>query len=441
MQTKYLATIIIYILIFTVSPIQAQIHWTRNENNPILPTWGGSIDDPSGYKYTLAPSVLYDSNGNIYKCWFGSLAYGYGTSFSISSAISMNGIEWYVYSKNPILTTTPGTFDGRNIDQAYVIHDQEGYKMYYNGYDNISNKYGIGLATSQDGIHWQKYAGNPILTGKTDLNSWEKNILYPVVYLTEGGYFMYYTGTDGLVGKTGLAVSDDGITWTRYAQNPVLSYGASRDWDEKNASCAAICKVDSIWYMLYLGSGNGSFTKTSLGLATSTDGINWNKSKSNPIMVPTSYSSWEDYHLGRGTLLFRNNMFHFWYCAENYANGNWQVGYATSVYEPLSANIQLPLPSEFKVHQNYPNPFNPSTVIQYDVPSRGRIKVTVFDILGREVRQLIDEEKDPGLHQIIWDGKANDGSISSNGVYFSRIDYIRGSEVESSTSIKMVFVK
>ena len=73
-------------------------------------------------------------------------------------------------------------------------------------------------------------------------------------------------------------------------------------------------------------------------------------------------------------------------------------------------------PSAFKLFQNYPNPFNPSTTIQYEIPKESFVKIIVYDILGREVKKLLDEEKPAGEYQIKLDTKD-----LSNGVYFYQL--------------------
>ncbi len=71
---------------------------------------------------------------------------------------------------------------------------------------------------------------------------------------------------------------------------------------------------------------------------------------------------------------------------------------------------------DFSLNQNYPNPFNPTTAIEYSLPQDGHISIRVFDLLGQEVKTLVNEYKFAGEHQIQFDG-----SNLSNGVYFYRI--------------------
>ena len=68
-----------------------------------------------------------------------------------------------------------------------------------------------------------------------------------------------------------------------------------------------------------------------------------------------------------------------------------------------------------------PNPFNPSTKIAFDLPKRGTVKLTVYDMRGRAVRNLIDEVMDPGVHDAVWNGRGDDGAKQAAGVYLMRL--------------------
>ena len=69
-------------------------------------------------------------------------------------------------------------------------------------------------------------------------------------------------------------------------------------------------------------------------------------------------------------------------------------------------------PKEFALYQNYPNPFNPNTTIEFEIPNRRLIRLKVFDILGNEVTELLNEERTAGSYKI----EFNTSSLSS-GVY------------------------
>jgi hypothetical protein len=86
--------------------------------------------------------------------------------------------------------------------------------------------------------------------------------------------------------------------------------------------------------------------------------------------------------------------------------------------------------------QNRPNPFNPSTAIRFVIPERSRVSVGVYDAGGRIVRTLVDDTRDAGEHEIVWDGRDDRGVSQSSGVYFYRMQ--AGKQVESR---KMVLLK
>ena len=79
---------------------------------------------------------------------------------------------------------------------------------------------------------------------------------------------------------------------------------------------------------------------------------------------------------------------------------------------------QIPnsLPKKFRLEQNYPNPFNPTTTIQFALPKPSSVTLKLFDILGREIAVLVDEDFQPGEYKVVFDAR----SLSS-GVYFYQI--------------------
>ena len=80
------------------------------------------------------------------------------------------------------------------------------------------------------------------------------------------------------------------------------------------------------------------------------------------------------------------------------------------------------LPTEFAIAQNYPNPFNPTTNIKYQLPVDGLVKIKIFDMLGREVRTLVNQDQKAGYYTIEWDATNNSGRKAASGVYFYQIE-------------------
>jgi protein involved in polysaccharide export with SLBB domain len=75
------------------------------------------------------------------------------------------------------------------------------------------------------------------------------------------------------------------------------------------------------------------------------------------------------------------------------------------------------LPTDYALYQNYPNPFNPSTIISYALPKQSNVTVKIYDMLGREVKTLVDDFKNAGMHEITWNADNNYGSKVSSGTY------------------------
>ncbi len=78
---------------------------------------------------------------------------------------------------------------------------------------------------------------------------------------------------------------------------------------------------------------------------------------------------------------------------------------------------QDPLPLGFRVYQNYPNPFNPITTIQYDLRGNGLVNITIYDMLGRKVKTLVNTNQDAGYKSVIWNATNEQGNPVSAGVY------------------------
>jgi len=79
------------------------------------------------------------------------------------------------------------------------------------------------------------------------------------------------------------------------------------------------------------------------------------------------------------------------------------------------------MPIEFELHQNYPNPFNPVTTIQYELPQRSDVQITIYDMLGRKVTTLVSETQDAGFKSIQWNATNDHGKPVSAEVYLYQI--------------------
>ena len=79
------------------------------------------------------------------------------------------------------------------------------------------------------------------------------------------------------------------------------------------------------------------------------------------------------------------------------------------------------LPFQYALHQNYPNPFNPVTTLRYDLPEQSDVTITIYDMLGRQVKTLINQTQDAGYRSVIWDATNDYNKLVSAGIYLYQI--------------------
>ena len=87
----------------------------------------------------------------------------------------------------------------------------------------------------------------------------------------------------------------------------------------------------------------------------------------------------------------------------------------------LNTAWERSLPLEFSLYQNYPNPFNPATIFRYDLPKNTNVKLTIYDLMGKIVKNLVSDQQNPGYKLIQWNSTNNKGQPVSAGMYFYTI--------------------
>jgi glucuronoarabinoxylan endo-1,4-beta-xylanase len=98
------------------------------------------------------------------------------------------------------------------------------------------------------------------------------------------------------------------------------------------------------------------------------------------------------------------------------ASGNFSVDITTSI------ESENAIPAEFELDQNYPNPFSSSTVISYKLNKQADVQITIYDVLGREVKKINSANQSAGIHGVLWDAKNDLGRKMAAGVYFYQMN-------------------
>jgi FlgD Ig-like domain len=98
----------------------------------------------------------------------------------------------------------------------------------------------------------------------------------------------------------------------------------------------------------------------------------------------------------------------------------------------LIENIQ---PGKFELKQNYPNPFNPETYISFSLPEASKVKINIYDINGRLINTLAEQEFSNGEHTLVWDGKDSRNNVVASGVYYYRLTSEAYNQIKKMTLI------
>lgn len=216
----------------------------------------------------------------------------------------------------------------------------------------------------------------------------------------------------------------------RYTHNPVpdISY--------------VYYRIDSITGNLYRLNENlngecflDSLNGQSLDSARVTCGFGWqqgwNRYSSEQFIIfsqnyPSKKSTWSNYFEGGGYTNYVTGMGRV--KTYSFSNMNFSISQLqgciingmllgdTSIFVGINY-ISSEAPQSFSLSQNYPNPFNPTTNIKFDVPKAGFIRLTVFDVLGKEIQKLVNEHLSPGTYNFDFDA-----SHLPSGVYYYKLE-------------------
>jgi len=116
---------------------------------------------------------------------------------------------------------------------------------------------------------------------------------------------------------------------------------------------------------------------------------------------------------------------------------------AMRVDQPVGGITERPTgtPSTWALSQNFPNPFNPTTRLGYELPQAAKVRITVFDILGREIRTLVNGQHGPGTFYSDWDARDDNGVPVSSGTYLVRMEAVARSGQGAMVFRKIVYLK
>ena len=166
-------------------------------------------------------------------------------------------------------------------------------------------------------LAFQDYASNPVISPG---GGWEGDNIYALSVLTnpdgspiiEGGVMRgYYGGFDGTNDRIGTATSSNGLTWTKYGSNPVITIGAVGTFDALHVNDPCVVKAGSTYYLWY--SAAHPPNDGQIGLATSSDGVTWTKYGSAPVMAENDGLGAYEYFVNTPSVIYEDSVFRMWY--------------------------------------------------------------------------------------------------------------------------------
>ena len=172
-----------------------------------------------------------------------------------------------------------------------------------------------GVACSDDGLTWRRAKDSPILSvHDPDCGDWEKSCIYqPWLVEHEGRFYDFYNAARGGIEQTGLATSTDLFAWKRHAGNPII-HNRQGGYDEKFCSDPKVFRDGDHWTMIYFGVGQGG---AHIMVAFSRDLVHWTSHPEPLYKAGGNPSGLDKQYAHKISLVYepRNEIFYLYYCA------------------------------------------------------------------------------------------------------------------------------
>ena len=293
----------------TATPENDIFHFYKD--NPVL----RRSDDPDWDNVFIDPGAMIHTDG-MFHMFFNGIN-GFPAPVGVGYATSSDGYHWKREVNEPVLKATQ--LEGSNIlgsnlfVTSVVIEDNGTWALYFYTLSgsNFNGQGEIGRATAPTPTGPWVIDSDPVLSPGAE-GSWDDvQVTSPNVLHVNNGYIMYYDGhASSTTSMIGMASSTDGIHWTKHddpsttepefaESDPVLTTSAD-GWDSVRVIDPNVVRTSDGWTMVYLvttGGGKFSAGTYSFGVATSTDGTHWEKSRQNPVLSNKNHNFWSASYL------------------------------------------------------------------------------------------------------------------------------------------------
>jgi predicted GH43/DUF377 family glycosyl hydrolase len=297
------------------APAGVQIKWSVLPE-PVLPS--GARGEWDGVD-ALNPSVLYTPAGyfNFYSGFD-------GRTWHTGLAISHDGLAWI--KRGRVMSPDPATWEGGYIAANGSVIDIDGEFWHWYQAGRTPQ---IGLARSKDGVRWAKEPAPVLRPGPR--GSWdERGVADPYVVRFENMLYMYYLGQDrARRQRLGVAMSQDGVRWLKLRSNPILELGEPGAFDDTGLGEPAVWSSAGSYWMLYTARDKQENRR--LGLARSQNGVSWQRVSERPVL--SGAKPWNAKVVCDPSVALKGSEVQVWFGggdrAEPAENLNGQIGFAT----------------------------------------------------------------------------------------------------------------
>ena len=300
----------------------AQTKWYKYPGNPVFePGKNGKWD-----QHIIDFVVIFE--GDQFHMWYSAWAKDVTGFSAFGYATSPDGIHWEKYEENPLIFNCESSPWDSKYWTFDIIRKDSLFLMWYTAEPKDTRlSASIGFAWSADGFNWTKYPKPVLGHGKGD--AWDVSGIGDPCVVFEGNiYHMWYNGIPDRMPKivqVGYATSVDGIHWKKHPANPVLDVGKPGSFEDRWVVSTDVNFNGSVYEMWYFGYNQIQFE---IGLATSTDGVNWTRSPENPVMKTGEAGSWDAAMVVVSSVLIIDSVYCMWYWGND--NIHTKMGYATT---------------------------------------------------------------------------------------------------------------
>ncbi len=272
--------------------IASRSGWEKYPGNPVL-----------GGQYGTCFDVCVLHEAGVYKMWV-----SWRPKKSIALTESKDGIHW----GPPQVVLGPDRSTGweDDVNRPVVVHREDAYHMWYTGQTNERSM--IGYARGGDGRNWVRQSARPVLESTLP---WERvAVMCPHVMWDQEKKIWrlwYSAGEQYEPNAIGYATSSDGLHWNKYPANPVMTPEPNALWERQRVTAAQIVSWHGWYYSFYIGFRD--IDHAQIGLARSKDGVtNWVRHAGNPIVRPTP-GGWDADACYKPCAVYSNDGWMLWY--------------------------------------------------------------------------------------------------------------------------------